>query len=399
MSNSRMQHRLPHKGLRTALAVVLSLSMVLGGVPVPAVQAIADEFDGTPIEEPTGEPTEGEGAAGDQLPQGNAQDPQEGAPGDGQGEGEGDEQDGEGQSADGEGNEQSADGEGDEQPADGDDNGNEKPADGEGKKDDAPRAPGGPLKSPSTNPNANNKITTVDNNDYGIVMNLFDYNARDNQDNKYGQAKGTDDSNSINYQKGSGNSGERNYLQFYGCGTLAGEANTTPGINNFAGYGSWSSNPSQNGYRYQYAMQGIVQRELSGNSTTDYADRYPQLNTNAADKSLNYLFDPSMQGNAMTAYTGVNHFFYDEDGYLSFNSNEHYAYYDTNTSRNPDKNFTIYQDTYLRNSAGNDGGLPIGFFPFDAFNQGASRPGAVINPTNNQCGTTIVTSTIIWVCP
>lgn len=385
MSNSRMQHRLPHKGLRTALAVVLSLSMVLGGVPVPAVQAIADELDGqtTPIEEPTGEPAEGEGAAGDQNPQGNAQDPQEGAPGDGQGEGEGDEQDGEGQSADGEGNEQSADGEGDEQPADGDDNGNEKPADGEGKKDEGRDRPILGVVRPGNQLDPTKLVTTVDNKDYGIQLNLFDYETTDNESNHYGSP---DTASGINAGKTSAD--ETTKLFFYAKGDLPNDHSlNAPNINLFAGFGSWSATASQNGFALQYALQGIVKRDLSDPTNTDYSQRFPVVNT-SSNESLAYLFDPAVttyDPNAKKSYTNVNHFFEDKDGYLYFSSNEHYAYYDRSQGNNGD--FTIYEDTYGRYSGGGNN-LAIGYFPFDEFNGGAngrgpSVPGACINPTTH----------------
>ena len=370
MSNSRMQHRLPHKGLRTALAVVLSLSMILGGFPIPAVQAIADELDGqtTPIEEPIGEPAEGEGAPDSQEPQSDSQDPQEGVAGDGQGEGEGDEQEGEGQPAEGEGDEQLADGEDESQPADGESEGDEQPV----KAPKAPKVSSDPLKAIVSNPSGLVRTDTINNADYGITMNLFDYVATDNGQNHVDNQN----SNSVNTGINTGRANRNNnYLLFFDHGTIG----TT--INHYAGYNYNNNNLN---YHDQYAMQGIVKPNLIKENAADSSTWYPQLNT-SSNESLKYLFEKANTPNQKTVYEGVNNLFYPVgtgiNQILEYDSNNYYAYYNQ-TGPNAGK-FSVYQDTYQRWSGSGAEHMAFGFFPFDQYNTTYSKPNANINPVNN----------------
>lgn len=222
------------------------------------------------------------------------------------------------------------------------------------KREAAAVAAEGPVKAPPAGlPDTVNTINTAD---YGITLNLFDYIANDtvsNPSNTYG--------NNNTYGVNSIGGTERTNLRFYAAGNLVSD----PGINTFAG--------ENNGdYNQQYAMQGIVRSELGG-SGTDYAHRYPELNTNGGG-SLSYLFDGA-NDQYKTSYTNVNGLFWEDNGYLRYNSNTNYAWFDEGENK-----IYVYEDTYERHSDhGNH--YAVGFFPF---NQYTGNNDTYINPWDRQ---------------
>ena len=117
-------------------------------------------------------------------------------------------------------------------------------------------------------------------------------------------------------------------------------------------------------------MQGIVQNQLYDNSGQAKSDgtgypylaygawqgNYNDVGTNPAYSagnpaaSLQYLFDPEMEVNGKTSYTGVNYLFYDKDGYYTYDSKEYYAYLQNNNE------FMLLNSLYKP-----------GFFPFNPY--------------------------------
>ena len=121
-----------------------------------------------------------------------------------------------------------------------------------------------------------------------------------------------------------------------------------------------------NNYTKDVPNQGILQNRLSGG--------YPALgksaNGNTRGKtSLAYLFDTTQYNNDIHAYPNVNGLFQKDGGYYYYNSNANYAYYETNTTLNPNKEITLYDRTYSQWTAGSEGAnaKPIGFFPFHEY--------------------------------
>ena len=155
-------------------------------------------------------------------------------------------------------------------------------------------------------------------------MTLFDYGPEklDNVNNTYNST----DNSGIN----SGHT-----LKFYSYGTSGST------INNFTDGA--------------YANQGIVKPLLDSNG-------YPVVTT--SNESLKYLFDENnIGGGAKTTYTNVNHLFQrDEDGFLYYDSDENYAYYNQSTH-----NFSVYEDTFWEEGADSDNPFFIGFFPFNDY--------------------------------
>ena len=225
----------------------------------------------------------------------------------------------------------------------------------------AAKAPGGPLKAPVSNPSGQVRTDTIDTKDMGIIINLFDYDAVDNG------------SNDIDHPKTSGiNTGTQNNndLRFFDHGTQG----TT--INHYAG--------NRGDYKDQFAMQGIVQTELAKGNPNDPTTWFPLLNTNgtAGKKNLSYLFSTAA-ATGKTVYADVNKLFYPSNGNMEYDSNNFYAYY--NNAGANSGNFTVYQDTYYRQSgSGNANTLAVGFFPFDRYNSTTSYPGVDINPADGQ---------------
>lgn len=354
---------------RRVLAVLLALEMAFGGFPLNATLSLADDVpEQEPIFERQGEDSKEEPAnppapAADDTPEGDAvldvQAPDEGAA---------------------------------------PENGIVEAVDEEGDLDDPDAADepvllaaaagggGGPLRNGA----APGTVTTVDTNALGINVNLFNYVANDTTANTYDKDKtgATASTTGINTGKS-----WRNQLKFYGSGdgvetpvtynnnstsgTTTG-ANPGNGINQFTGVARGNNNRPPTFYTLQYANQGIVQRELS-------ADGFPLLNTNASDKTTQYLFDPDTtpaDASSRQVYEGVNHLFYLENAgtaseRLVYDSNEHYAYYDVSQGDGGD--FKVYDGTYDR-AGGSKSGMKVGFFPFNDWYTGSGYP--QINPNN-----------------
>ena len=348
---------------RRVLAVLLALEMAFGGFPLNATLSLADDVpEQEPIFERQGEDSKEEPAnppapAADDTPEGDAvldvQAPDEGAA---------------------------------------PENGIVEAVDEEGDLDDPDAADepvllaaaagggGGPLRNGA----APGTVTTVDTNALGINVNLFNYVANDTTANTYDKDKtgATASTTGINTGKS-----WRNQLKFYGSGdgvetpvtynnnstsgTTTG-ANPGNGINQFTGVARGNNNRPPTFYTLQYANQGIVQRELS-------ADGFPLLNTNASDKTTQYLFDPDTtpaDASSRQVYEGVNHLFYLENAgtaseRLVYDSNEHYAYYDVSQGDGGD--FKVYDGTYDR-AGGSKSGMKVGFFPFNDWYTGSGYP-------------------------
>lgn len=267
----------------------------------------------------------------------------------------------------------------------------------------------GPLKAVGPKPAARE---TLDTNALGFTVNLFDYTTIDELKNTYD--KDTEDPRNANYasthngiNKGRNKTDD---LKFYGSGdgkvSSVGQYhngnNPGNGINQFTGAGNNQSGGG-NFYRLQIANQGIVKRELSGDASTPYEDRYPIVNTSAAH-STDYLFNTTDIDGAKKVYKDVNHLFYtvqpgdpsapaayrdslNEYGELFvYDSNYSYAYYPNWQESGEGRHggdFTVYNGTFDR-AGGSGSGMKVGFFPFDDWRSGYEP---CINPNetrNNQ---------------
>ena len=110
------------------------------------------------------------------------------------------------------------------------------------------------------------------------------------------------------------------------------------------------------------AKQGIVESELG-------TDGYPAL-TEFDGNSLDVLFSADEIDGAKDVYADVNHLFQmSDDGYYVYSSDSNYAYYDE--SQGDGGNFVVYDGTYNQarqtDVALIDSGVPIGFFPMNAY--------------------------------
>ncbi|WP_350454934.1 SpaA isopeptide-forming pilin-related protein [Slackia heliotrinireducens] len=335
------------RGISVFLACLLVLSLIPGGALSPwgGVLAVADEPAEGAFEQPLDdvegdEPTnEGEEPAVEEDPE---------AP-------EGDEGD-QPSEADGEETEQVDNPESEKATEDKEAN---KPDDAEAQANDAMlKAP--PLRAPAKP----GTIETLDTASLGITMNLFDYEAVDSTSNTYtkdnnnggGINAGKDKSNQLKfYGSGDGVSNGWNYTRNFG--------NPGNGINQFTGIGQSSGGQF---YTVQVANQGIVQSTLTANDGTGY----PLLNTNASDKSLEYLFNPDTDATGKTTNKNVNHLFKlvntgTAQELMVYDSNENYAYYcDKKQQPKDNGDFKVYNSTYER-WGGSKSGMKYGFFPFN----------------------------------
>jgi fibro-slime domain-containing protein/LPXTG-motif cell wall-anchored protein len=209
-------------------------------------------------------------------------------------------------------------------------------------------------------------ITTADNRQDGITLNLFDYSGYDgkNDASKYyldeypndffpgdlGCQLLRGDTSSINWQtrgvhSKSGincnyNTGKFRRLLF----SSGGQGGTT--LNNYSG---------------NVPRTGIVQNRLG-------SDGYPVLTTNDTlrtnGESLNYLFNNDTTNaniRGKTVYQNVTGLMTkDKNGTYFYDSNQNYAYY--NPSQGNGGSFKVYNGTFK-----NDRGAMIGFFPFDDY--------------------------------
>lgn len=127
--------------------------------------------------------------------------------------------------------------------------------------------------------------------------------------------------------------------------------------NEAEGTGEVSNEPKDD----SVATQGIVEAQ-SG------SDGYPSL-TEFDGRSLDVLFDEKKTA-SKDVYTNVDGLFLDDgDGGLVFNSDTNYAFYDTTQGDGGD--FTVYDGTYtqgrLTDTSKIDSNVPVGFFPFNAY--------------------------------
>ena len=201
-------------------------------------------------------------------------------------------------------------------------------------------------------------IETVDNNDIGITLSLFDYDL-DNQLNEWWnrtydgnfkdwQNKYTD---LANYYLGHGiNNGHA--LKFWAGGP------TYTSVTNHPEYNAWLGD-----------SLGTTIVDKNNMSTVD-GKTYPKL-TNG--ESLQYLFE--QKSGTDKEYYAANHLFSEEDGYYVYNSgmtsdnqSGHYAYFNKETG-----DFEVYDKTYYYTKDGKQ--FPIGFFPFTQLDENAVKNG------------------------
>ena len=193
-------------------------------------------------------------------------------------------------------------------------------------------------------------ISTVDNDAEGITLKLFDYDyittpgTTGDLDKDGNKVVDNQQSKNDSHFNSSVNQGKK--LWFLGWGSDSNESD--PAINDFTGLDTNIR-----------ALQGVVKNNLSGG--------YPQLavdqSGNATDESLAYLFDGSA---ADTKTYTANHLFEKIGDKYSYDSNKHYAEFNTSTN-----NFTVYDGTLEQNSGSNQqwkkNDKAVGFFPFDSY--------------------------------
>ena len=146
--------------------------------------------------------------------------------------------------------------------------------------------------------------------------------------------------------------------------------------------GDYNVDSYQSGNR---PIQGIVKNVLG-------EDKYPHVV--GSDNSLAYLFNlEDKPGNdardpVKKVYADVNHLLErDADGYYRYNSDEQYAYFNTNAQENPNRDFVVYESTFpiisgdhhkaddidqtTNQKYGSDKGyeMQIGFFPFNEYDK------------------------------
>lgn len=234
-------------------------------------------------------------------------------------------------------------------------------------------------------------ITTEDTRSEGVTMNLFDYNANDTQYNYFNDAYNGSFTNSMRswdlsslpttstvFKDMNGNNtgntinlddnGNPRELLFFAFGTgLSTAANASSSQTDKNAKPISTSNTINTYTGTEEAMAGIVKNTLT--------DGYPYLNTTgglSGNKSLSYLFDTTATSGKKTVYSDVNHLFKqetDKEGYLIYDSDSNYAYYNSDTNGG---DFKVYKDTYLTNQT--DYTHSIGFFPFNDYNTSNNDP-------------------------
>ena len=232
---------------------------------------------------------------------------------------------------------------------------------------------------------------TADNRADGIHINLFDFgpSSIDVGNNNLQRVINNYDNWASSFAQGvnAGRTNENDIL-FFAYGTPNTNRETDPYTplrpekNHYAGnYDMGSGNDAFPGNR---PVQGIVNRNLN-------TEGYPSVSSSG--NSLKYLFEPVSDGTTKTVYEDVNKLLTkDTDGKYHHNSNENYAYYNTDTDANPDKEFTVYSDTFnivnddhhfetdtnqkTNTTYGTDNGYPmaIGFFPFNQYDDTHKDP-------------------------
>lgn len=252
---------------------------------------------------------------------------------------------------------------------------------------------------------------TSDNRADGIHINLFDFgpSSIDVGNNNLQRLIDNEEDWTSNYAKGvNAGRGNDTDILFFAYGTpntwrsewkqndegnwYRDQEALNPGKNNYAG--NYDMGASHDAFPGNRPVQGIVNRNLD-------TEGYPSVSSSG--NSLKYLFEPVNDGTTKTVYEDVNKLLTkDPDGKYHYNSNENYAYYNTDTEENPDKEFTVYGDDpstaeregtfYLvnndhhfetdinqeTNTAYNDGGngypMAIGFFPFNQYDETHKDP-------------------------
>ena len=227
-----------------------------------------------------------------------------------------------------------------------------------------------PLRAPG-NPGT---LKTEDTRAVGITLNLFDYEAYDNQFATNGNSHLSDGQ----YNTGiNSNNGQFRDLRFYPSGIEPNAGSSWPfstsaepyTINNYTGSTAT-------------ALQGVVKSTLDSNG-------YPHTTGfNNQSSNLSYLFDPKEPAGGKTSYADVNHLFtLDASGYYRYDSgwgkrdssgnmrNGNYAYYNPGQGNKGD--FIVYDRTFT-NSNYNDQGSDasndsVGFFPFDPYDTNNSN--------------------------
>lgn len=217
------------------------------------------------------------------------------------------------------------------------------------------------------NPTDLSTITTADNRQDGITLNLFDYSGYDGQNDasKYyldeypnevapgdlGCQLKKGDTSSINWQTRGAHS-----KSGINCNYNTGEFRRLLFSSSGKG-GDTLNNSSGNAPR-----TGIVQSSLG-------SDGYPVLTNDATTlrtngESLSYLFNNDTTNAKIygkTVYQNVTGLMTkDQNGTYSYNSNNNYAYYDP--SQGNGGSFKVYNSTFK-----NDDGAIVGFFPFDDY--------------------------------
>ena len=185
-------------------------------------------------------------------------------------------------------------------------------------------------------------IETVNNDDIGVTLNLFDYD-KDNQLNEIWNRTYDRNWNSV-----------KNYY-------------TSHGINNNHSLKFWAGGITYDDYN-KYTEDNLGNYFLKDS----LVNGYPELKGNATNGNLKYLFSDG-EGLSQYAerYKANRLFTKDDDGYYVYNSgiqsdpdSGHYAYFDKGTG-----NFTVYDSTYCYNKGGHR--YPVGFFPFTELSKAA----------------------------
>jgi fibro-slime domain-containing protein/LPXTG-motif cell wall-anchored protein len=267
-------------------------------------------------------------------------------------------------------------------------------------------------------PSTVNTVDTVDSRADGIRINLFDYGTEslDRAGNNYG-LNNSGEHAYIKYEGINDNKTLNDILFFaYGTPPPHGDVITGKYLTNSSGQYidldgnviTWNNQTDENDNRvplytpgthdknyytgdynldsYQSGnrpFQGIVENTL--------VDGYPKV---VGGSNLSYLFDlKDIENGVKTVYADVNHLLQkDNDGYYFFNSDNNYAYYNTNTEENPNRDFTVYNSTFnivsgdhhksadinqnTNQPYGSKKGyeMPIGFFPFNDYDESHKDP-------------------------
>ena len=183
-------------------------------------------------------------------------------------------------------------------------------------------------------------IETVDNNAENITLKLFNYSVEfPNESSQWRM-------------------GQQSAYGGYNLGIN--QSHSLKFVDNASSSGSQATHDPTNGNNWwtgdSSVKSGIVKSELN--------DGYPVLVYD--DESLAYLFDETKHA-GKDIYANANYLFTkDSDGYFSFNSDENYAEFNTDTQE-----FTVYSNPYSDDDY-EKGGLEV-FYPFNDFDDIISK--------------------------